>query len=93
MKLEAGKTYVARNGDIVGPMEKCEDAFTFDGVVWMPDGVRWMLDEDRDLIAEHTPQPKDPTATYHIAYIAALAAGADDQHARDIAEAIDKAVG
>lgn len=68
MKLEVGKSYVARNGDI----EKIigndgHMSFPFDGISgrsYTPNGSsHYGPDTKFDLIREHKPKPEGPTLT------------------------------
>ena len=68
MKLEVGKSYVARNGDI----EKIigndgHMSFPFDGISgrsYTPNGSERLFPESPfDLILEHNPKPEGPTLT------------------------------
>ena len=56
MLIEAGKKYVKRNGDIVGPMVRREDLelwpWTYEGFSWREGGTYWFGGEgsDHDLV-------------------------------------------
>lgn len=70
MKLEVGKSYVARNGEVYGPMR---DDWKFGdlnwhvggcGGLWSANGVFYYgKNTEFDLIREHNPKPEGPTLT------------------------------
>lgn len=73
MKLEVGKKYVLRNGEVVGPLEDDGENVTYrfldpsrdrmdtDSNRWLPDGVFLMRDEESplDIVSEYT-EPAPP---------------------------------
>ena len=63
LTLEVGKKYIAKNGDVFGPLEACanhpEYPFLCQGRYWSPAGVRFYEDDrdTEDLVAEYI-EPK-----------------------------------
>ena len=66
MKLEVGKGYVARNGEVYGPMRDYGHfwGYSFVGHMWRADGSsHYGPDSHFDLISEHNTKPEGPTLT------------------------------
>ena len=70
MKLEVGKSYVARNGKVHGPMRDDWQLELYNwhvkggGYLWDGDGKNYFGElPDLDLIREHNPKPEGPTLT------------------------------
>lgn len=69
MKLEVGKSYVARNGEVYGPMR--DDWHIGEDYTWHVLGGVGLWNSEgkslgyasRDLIREHNPKPEGPTLT------------------------------
>lgn len=70
-KVEAGKTYVADNGAVIGPMEWYDEEnlhapdapSPYDGALWYEDGTPWSR-PGRTLIREHTTNTLTVGETY-----------------------------
>lgn len=99
MKLEPGKTYVADDGSIHGPMRGLSGKYVEGRVgycdpVWNNDGTP-RFHTTVTLIREYTPDAPDvhhPTRDHRIAYMAAIAGGADYEQAAKIADALEDTV-
>ena len=100
MKIEAGKTYVADDGSIHGPMAGWACKWVAGGVgvqrvrTWNNDGTP-NSDTTLTLIREYTPDAPaihHPTRDHRIAYLAAIAGGADYEQAAKIADVLGEIV-
>jgi len=99
MKIEAEKTYVADDGSIHGPMEGghfkwVAGDFACDDPEWNNDGTP-RIGNTLTLIREYTPDAPaihHPTRDHRIAYMAAIAGGADYEQAAKIADVLGEIV-
>jgi len=100
MKIKAGITYVADDGSIHGPMTGKYIKWVA-GVVWVQSGRTWnndgtpRTDTTLTLIREYTPDAPaihHPTRDHRIAYLAAIAGGADYEQAAKIADVLGEIV-
>ncbi len=100
MKLEVGKKYVTRNGDVdkIVRDNGGDGNIRFVGLsgeTYTEKGRTYNHGENpRDLISEyHSAEPEQTSSpTYNAAYLAAMVMGADHGRATDIAERLEDLV-